>query len=138
VKSLLLTSAALLLSCLMASSSRANPWAVYPPIAPDACGPGWYNTVPQGMTYGPNHYLTPSWDPFNGLVPRYGQPGTPSVGGSPGIPAMPTVPGRFAPNGAYIIGAPPSNGAGPGLPGSPLFPSHPYVRSPRDFFMYEW
>jgi hypothetical protein len=36
---------------------------------------------------------------------------------------------------------PPVNGVGPGFPGclppQVVFPTHPYARSPRDFFMYE-
>jgi hypothetical protein len=118
--------AALLLAFLAASPGRANPWVVYPPVAPDACGPGWYNTGPCGMVYGPNHWLRPGWDPFNGLVPRYGQPSSPGNGG---LPPLPTLADMAAPHA--------NNGHTPGLPSSPVFPSHPYARSPRDFFMLD-
>jgi hypothetical protein len=114
---LALSLSAMLLACLAASPSNANPWSVYPPIAPDACGPGFYSSHPCGMAYGPNHYLRPCWEPFNGFVPGFGQPGQPG-----GLPALPS-PGVAGPD--------------PGLPPSPTFPSHPYARSPRDFFMLD-
>jgi hypothetical protein len=127
MKSLLPATVALLLACLATSPTRANPWFVYPPVAPDACGPGWYNTHPCGMTYGPNHWLTPGFPPFNGLVPKYGQPAAPG-----GLPPLPTLPGQHVPG---VTNAP--RGDIPGLPPSPLFPSHPYARSPRDYFMLD-
>ena len=36
------------------------------PVAPDACGPGYYAVARNGMVYGPNYWLRPSWEPFNG------------------------------------------------------------------------
>ncbi len=121
MKSLVLGAAALLLACLVVSPSHANPWAVYPPVAPDVCGGGgWYNTGPYGMTYGPNYWLRPAWEPFNGFGNPYaaqgGQGG--QGGGYPGMPGY-------------------GSGNGNGLPQSPLFPSHPYARSPRDYFMLD-
>jgi hypothetical protein len=98
---------ALLAAVLAAAPARAQ--CYYPPIpqAPDACGPGYYCTGPCGMTYGPGYCLRPGFEPFQGAIlgPPAGGPG--GLGG-PG---------------------------GPGGLGSPLFPTHPYARGPRDYFM---
>jgi hypothetical protein len=93
------------------------------PCAPDACGPGYYCTGPCGMVYGPNYCLYPGGQPFNGLLP-------PPAPGGPGGPGGPGFPGGF---GANPAGYPP----GQGPLNSPLFPTHPYARSPRDFFMID-
>ena len=37
------------------------------PAAPDACGPGFYSVNPGGAIYGPNYWLRPPGEPFNGL-----------------------------------------------------------------------
>ncbi len=66
----------------------------YAAPAPDACGPGWYNTNCCGAVYGPNYCVVPPFMPWNGALP------TPQRGG-------------------------------------PAYPSHPYARSPRDYFMLE-
>jgi len=114
MKKLALGLGALLLSMSAASAVHAQHYqAPPPPPAPDACGPGWYNTHPAGMTYGPNHWLQPPWMPFNGLVPPVGR-----NGGPPSIY-------NFQGNG---------NG---GPQGSPMFATHPYARSPRDYFMLD-
>ncbi len=44
----------------------------------------------------------------------------------------------FPPFQGMVPGPPKPYGgpAGPGAMNSPLFPTHPYARSPRDFFMY--
>jgi hypothetical protein len=85
----------------------------YPPIpqAPDMCNPGYYWTSICGMSYGPSHCVYPPYPPFQGMVPAPPPRGGPGCGpgGGPG---------------------------GPGALGSPTFPTHPYARSPRDFFMY--
>ncbi len=61
-------------------------------------------------------------------------------------PAAPVAPShKHAPMGPYgpLPGLVPNHapaGAGvpgPGMPGTLVFPSHTYVRSPRDYFMYE-
>jgi len=39
--------------------------------------------------------------------------------------------------GAAGYGAGAGAGAGEGTPGTLVFPQHPFVRSPRDYFMYE-
>jgi hypothetical protein len=142
------SSAALLLACLAGPAVHANPWFVYPPIAPDACGPGWYNSHPCGMVYGPHHYVRPCWEPFNGILPGRGAPpqqGVPKFPTIADIPAPPPPPGA-APQGVTApqgLGMAPMPGYGPaapqgqGLPPSPVFPTHPYARSPRDFFMLD-
>ncbi|HZV05050.1 MAG TPA: hypothetical protein VE999_08225 [Gemmataceae bacterium] len=81
----------------------------YPPIpqAPDMCNPGYYWTSICGLNYGPAHCVYPPYPPFQGMVPG---PPNRGPGGGPG--------------------------GGPGAAGSPTFPTHPYARSPRDFFMY--
>jgi hypothetical protein len=79
------------------------------PRAPDACGPGWYGYNCGGQLYGPNYNLYPPFQPFNGMI--------------------------FARQAAHIAGMQ-AGGLG-GLGGMPGFPTHPYARSPRDFFMLE-
>jgi hypothetical protein len=54
------------------------PFQPYPPHAPDACGPGFYNTNAQGAVYGPNYWLLPPWMPYNGERPSAGPKGMPS------------------------------------------------------------
>ena len=106
---------ALLTTLLAVSFANAGPQPHYtplPPYAPDVCnGCGWYNSHPNGMTYGPNYWLQPPWMPFNGFVP-------------------PVANGNGGGNGG-------GNGNGNGLPGSPVFATHPYARSPRDYFMID-
>lgn len=107
---------------LAAGLAQAGPYCgcYYPPIpqAPDMCNPGYYWTSGCGMTYGPSHCVYPPYPPFQGMVPCP----TPR-GGAPGMPGMPGA--------ARAPGL-----AGPGAMPSPTFPTHPYARSPRDFFMY--
>jgi hypothetical protein len=106
----------LALSAGLAHAQQPYKGCYYPPIphAPDMCNPGYYWTSVCGLTYGPAHCIYPPYPPFQGMVP--------------GPPPRP-----------YGPGAPRGPGAGPGGPGamnSPTFPTHPYARSPRDFFMY--
>ena len=83
--------------------------------APDLCGPGWYNVGPCGMVYGPNHYVYPPFAPFQGVLP--GQTGR-----------------------AIQQGVNYGNYANFAQPAQQRFqnqyPTHPYARSPRDFFMW--
>ena len=96
----------------------------HPPYcAPDACGYGYYCQHPCGGVYGPNYCLRPPWQPFNGFTPCLGKPCPQAQFGQP----LPPPPVYLAPQAP----AAPC----PGLPGSPLFPTHPYARSPRDYFM---
>jgi hypothetical protein len=65
---------ALLSAALAAPLFSAEPY--YSPVfhiplrvAPDACGPGFYTVGPYGMVYGPNYWLRPAAEPFNGMLP---------------------------------------------------------------------
>jgi hypothetical protein len=91
----------------------------YLPAAPDMCGPGYVCVNNCGMPYGPNYCVRPPFPPFNGMIP----------GPPPGYfrNYAGTAPGA---------GCPPGSPGSPGSPwGSPVFPTHPWARSPRDFFM---
>jgi hypothetical protein len=106
----------LVLCAAAASEVRADPWygCVRPP-APDACGPGTYCMNPcTGGVYGPCYWLRPPWPP-EVLCPSRGGPGCPPGGQGAGPGGMMGGPG------------------GPG--GIAAFPTHPFARSPRDFFM---
>jgi hypothetical protein len=106
-------------ACLGASASLASaqpPPFCCPRQAPDACGPGFYSTNPCGGVYGPNYWLRPGFPPFNGMLPP-GFPGGPGCSG-PGM------------GGGMGPGA-----GGPG--GIAAFPTHPYARGPRDYFMLD-
>jgi hypothetical protein len=109
--------AALLLGIVGAASVYAQYQPPYPTpvpparVAPDACGPGFYDVNPWGAVYGPNYYLQPPFMPYQGAI--FGRQAAVFPGGGQ---------------------------AGPGGPGGPpmvRFPTHPYARSPRDFFMME-
>jgi hypothetical protein len=83
----------------------------YIPTAPDACGPGAYGPNWAGLYYGPNYCLFPPFRPYQGEL--LGPAGRPA--GAPGGPGAPPI---------------------PGFNGPVTFPSHPFARGPRDFFMY--
>ena len=89
---------------------QGHPVGVYMmrPTAPDMCGPGFFYVNQCGMIYGPNYCVRPPFATFNGLVPA---PGCGNMGAPMG--------GR--------------NSQFPGM----SFPSHPFARSPRDFFMVD-
>jgi hypothetical protein len=111
MKGLALSMGVVLAAALMAPLACAQ--CYYPPIpqAPDMCGPGSYCRGRCGMVYGPNYCVRPPYPPFQGMIPG---PPPPRPGGVQG----------------------PYGGNAMGPPGSPLFPTHPYARGPRDFFMY--
>jgi hypothetical protein len=128
---------------LSASAARAQCYVPCVPRAPDACGPGNYGTNWAGLYYGPNYCLFPPFPPYNGELPGpVCRPGSvPGVAGAPGQ-GMPGAPGPGMPGAA---GAPGMYGM-PGMPGAPgvyggqmplTFPSHPFARGPRDFFMVD-
>jgi hypothetical protein len=75
--------------------------------APDMMGPGMYFVNYSGMVSGPHYYVVPGWCPETGFAPGP-RPCRP-VQGAPIPGPMPTV---------------------------NSFPSHPYARSPRDFYMF--
>lgn len=91
--------AALLVLGATASLAEANPYFP-PPLprqAPDTCNtPPFYVSNPCGAVYGPNWWLRPPWQPFNGIMPTPSQQNQPTG-----------------------------------------FPTHPYARGPRDYFMLE-
>jgi hypothetical protein len=97
----------LLASFFAASPAKAQCCFGPIPQAPDACGPGFYTQNYCGGWYGPGYALYPPFPPFNGMVP--GPP--PGAGGAGGYPGM--------------------------MMGQARFPTHPFARGPRDFFMYE-
>jgi hypothetical protein len=86
--------------------------------APDACGPGFYSVGPGGMVYGPNYYLVPPWAPVGGCSPAAASNGRPSP-----MPA-------FNPQSGKV------EFPDPGPQAKQQYPTHPFVRSPRDFFMW--
>ena len=119
-------------AALLTSLAHAQPCPPpYIPQAPDACGPGSWCANPCGMVYGPNYYLVPPFPPFNGMVIAPGQ-NTPNIPPA-ALKHYPSPPG-------FMAAAPrPQN---PGNPGPymgrvPCFPSHPFARSPRDYFMVD-
>jgi hypothetical protein len=123
--------------CLFASSASAQylaPVSKRPlGYAPDAFGPGFYVTCPDGQVIGPNYCLYPPFPPYNGVRPMIvpvrkqapGQPPSWHMRTMPPQQQMPQLPklDRLA------------------LPGQmaqhqDIFPYHPFVRGPRDFFMF--
>lgn len=132
---------------LAASLAHANPPFYGPAPAADAGNSGFY-TYNGYCWYGPNYYFRSPClpPPFNGLLlipQQYGKEGVapayasvPGVQPPPGAQLPPSMrpPGYlgFPGAGAPYPGQPPFAGA----PGGPAFPTHPFVRSPRDFFMF--
>jgi hypothetical protein len=113
-------------SVCAANPPWGNPLTGQPyPTAPDACGPGFYVVGPYGMVYGPNYYLVPPWAPVGTCIPTaYGQC-------KPGV-AQPSQPlPAFSPATGKIEFPNP----GPAQQ-KQVYPTHPFVRSPRDFFMW--
>lgn len=86
----------------------------YIPKAPDMMGPGFYYTNCYGTTYGPNYYVVPPFAPVNGPLP------VPSF--CNGVGCMGQAGGMGQNSKAF-----------PGM----SFPSHPFARSPRDYFMVD-
>ena len=78
--------------------------------APDACGPGYYVYYPNGQYAGPNYWVRPCFEPFQGIRPT----------------VIPIQGGKFAVTPQIQ----------PKAPAEPQYPYHPYVRGPRDFFMF--
>jgi len=62
-----------------------------------------------------------------------------NAGGCPGCDGGPRLAGSYGPTvpGAGIPGVPQPGQPGMGMPGTLVFPTHPFMRSPRDFFMTE-
>jgi hypothetical protein len=106
------------------------------------CNPGYYAYNAQGNLYGPYHNVYPPFDPWQGMLlgPQFKwaqNPVTrqyvpqPVPGPAANIPAQVYAPYGMAPG--YMAYQQP----GPGHPGGyPGLWNNPFVRSPRDFFMY--
>ncbi len=98
---------------LLASAASAQCYWITPvskmpvPHAPDARGPGYYVFVPGCNTHGT--LVGPNYCLYPPFAPFQGI-----------LPPM-------GPSGGAMQGPP---------PGPAAFPSHPFVRSPRDFFMF--
>ena len=113
---------------LFTSTSFAQQW-VTPvlkmpiPPNPDACGPGFYVVNGCGAWYGPNYWVKPPYPPFNGILP--GPTGQCLQAAQGGVPPWVYAPPR-----------PPGQLPHPGQPTTGIYPSHTYLRSPRDFFMW--
>ena len=92
--------------------------------APDMMGPGFYTLCPNQVWYGPNYCVTPPFPPFQGVLP-----------GKQGQQIQATLPSAFSPTYAGYFR---NYGGYPGQPAQTqsAFPTHPYARSPRDFFMW--
>jgi hypothetical protein len=110
----------LLVLGLTPSLSHAQCCWVQPPQLQTASG--FYRTNLCGQVYGPMYCLQPPYPPFQGMIPA---PKTP-----------PCVLVRL-PSGQVVPVACPAPAGPQGPPPSPTFPSHPFARSPRDFFMVD-
>jgi hypothetical protein len=108
--------------------------------APDACGPGWYVVNPWGMVYGPNYYVYPPFPPVGGCSPANYYTARAQAQAPAGYPILPGRPGQppqplpvFNPQTAKIeFPTPPP----PPPQAKTVYPTHPFVRSPRDYFMW--
>jgi hypothetical protein len=112
MKAYMLCLGAVLTAALAASDLGAGPYPYGPMMAPGACGKGLYYPNSQGGWNGPCYWLQPGFRPFNGPVPPGG------VGGGP-----------------ECFGG--KRGGNETIPSIPIFPTHPFARSPRDYFMVE-
>lgn len=112
------------------------------PQAPDACGPGYYSTNHLGAFYGPNHCVRPCFPPWNGAVlasqVKFRKKDGKFCSGREIRSQVQEAVQRQQIQMQHaqmhqmqiqrqMMGLPP-------LP-PPTFPSHPFARSPRDFFM---
>lgn len=121
---------------LFTSVSSAQYWVTpvlkqpYPPN-PDACGGGWYSMNACGAVYGPNYWLIPPYPPFNGILPgKTGQVLQQAQAGVPPWPQGPVPPGYTPPQWS------PMQAPRPDRPAVGIYPSHMYIRGPRDYFMW--
>jgi hypothetical protein len=91
--------------------------------APDMMGPGFYSQNPYGVWYGPNWNVLPPFPPFQGVLP-----------GKVGHAIEATRYSAFQPQYAPYFTQ--KNYPGHPSPVNNVFPSHPFARAPRDFFMW--
>jgi hypothetical protein len=129
---------------LLAAAGLSQAWyrspALYTPLgyAPDACGPGFYTVCPNGIAFGPNYCVYPPFPPFNGILPPEKAKLLDELQGR-GIYQYGKGPGYSPAPGYTPYGVPlPNPGYSPPMPAQqpPAFPSHPFARGPRDFFMW--
>jgi len=92
--------------------------------APDATGPGFYFVDACGVVWGPNHCVYPPFPPFQGMLP--GPTGKCLQASQCGVPP-------WSP--AFPMPQPPAPSA-PGHQATGIYPSHPYIRGPRDYYMW--
>jgi hypothetical protein len=111
------------------------------PQAPDACGPGFYYMNGYGQWYGPSYCLRPPYQPFQGMLPgptgqclQAAQAGIPPW--APRAPNAPNAPNTPYPPRPPYPGNPNVQLPGPAQQQTGIYPTHPYVRGPRDFFMW--
>lgn len=112
MKAMSLTFGAVLAAVLSAPTANAQNFGPCPRQAPDCCGgPSYYAPNWFGAYYGPNYNLYPGNAPYSGPVgfPSFTMQGNGSGGGFGGVGVAPPL----------------------------SFPTHPYARSPRDFFMVD-
>lgn len=114
---------------LAASQASAQCYYIAPPQAPDMRNPGYYYQNCYGVIYGPNYFVRPPFPPYQGVIPGPppGKHGHGGHGGGHGLAQYANDPAAFqkAMDKYYVTQ---SFGG---------FPRMPYVRSPRDFFMYD-
>jgi hypothetical protein len=112
MKAMFVSFGAALVAVLAVSTADAQNFGRCVPQAPDCCGPGYYAPNWFGQCYGPNYNLYPGCGPYSGPVdyPRFTR----------------------QPNGQFSLGQ-----GGPGGAPPLSFPTNPYMRGPRDFFMVD-
>jgi hypothetical protein len=83
----------LLVLAVAAPAARAQqPYCPPTRVAPDMCGPGYYSATCGGCVFGPNYWVHPGGQPFNGFRPPVAHcgPGGPfGAGVSPNFPTHP-------------------------------------------------
>jgi hypothetical protein len=129
--------AALLLAASSASAQYMAPVSKRPlGYAPDAFGPGFYVVCPDGQTVGPNYCLYPPFPPYNGVRPmivpiRKQAPGKPPTWQFRTYAPQQQMPQQMPQLPKMDMLALPGQ-----MANQDVYPYHPLVRSPRDFFMF--
>jgi hypothetical protein len=130
----------LLTSVSTAYPPWCNPLTQQPyPTAPDACGYGFYVVGPYGMVYGPNYYLVPPFRPVGTCLPTNYQGQQPNIPGRAplSLPVLGGPPGAVQPMPVFNTQMGKIEFPSPGPAAQKqLYPTHPFVRGPRDFFMW--
>lgn len=129
----LLCATPLLLAQTWASPVYCRPYLT----APDALGPGFYVVNPYGMVYGPNHYVYPPFWPVGTCSPATCARAVAAPQGPPGTSPMLPTPAMNQPQmPAFNAQTGKIEFPNPGPPNRQQYPTHPFVRSPRDYFMW--